>query len=495
MTNLTTQMIAMPEGKTLEFKRDISSPKNILKTLVAFANTAGGRLMIGVEDESREVLGVEYPLDEEERICNLIADSIKPRLVPNVELITIEDKSLLRVEVYPSGSRPHWLKKEGPEEGVYVRLGSTNRKADRELIAELKRGAEGKSFDEQSLPDSTVDDLDFDAATTCFERHRKLVKKDLESLRLVARYQGHLVPTVGGMLLFGKDREMVFPDAWIQCGRFIGKDKAYIFDHIDIHEHLPIAVERVMEFLKKHAMRGADFSELRRKDVWSIPLTILREAVVNAVVHADYSQRGAPIRIAFFDNRIEIENPGILLPGMTVEDMLQGVSKIRNHVIARVFRELDLIEQWGSGVRRMFKEAEVLGLPQPEIIEVGMRVRFIVYLAESLVLPSEIRTSKEQVPTQLPTQLPTQSEEPIQRLLLALSDEEKSSGTLRSVLGIKHRPTFRNNYLHPALDAELIEMTIPEKPNSSKQKYRLTIKGKNLLARETEKGEENNEEK
>ena len=482
MTDSIAQMIAMPEGKTLEFKRDLSSPKNILKTLVAFANTAGGRLIIGVEDGSKEVIGVSDPLDEEERICNLIADSIKPRLVPNVELISIEDKTLLKVEVYPSGSRPHWLKREGANEGVYVRLGSTNRKADRELIAELKRSAEGKSFDEQTLPDRTVDDLDFDAATTCFERHRKLVKKDLESLRLVARHQSHLVPTVGGMLLFGKDREMIFPDAWIQCGRFIGKDKADIFDHIDIHEHLPVAVERVMEFLKKHAMRGADFSELRRRDVWSIPLTILREAVVNAVVHADYSQRGAPIRIAFFDDRIEIENPGILLPGMTIEDMLQGVSKIRNHVIARVFRELDLIEQWGSGVRRMFKEAEALGLPQPEIIEVGMRVRFIVYLAESLVLPSEIRTSKEQVPTQLPTQLPTQSEDPVQRLLLALSDEEKSSGTLRSVLGIKHRPTFRNNYLHPALDAELIEMTIPEKPSSSKQKYRLTSKGKNLLA-------------
>ncbi|AKB77800.1 ATP-dependent DNA helicase [Methanosarcina horonobensis HB-1 = JCM 15518] len=83
---------------------------------------------------------------------------------------------------------------------------------------------------------------------SCFERHRKLVEKDLESLRLVARHQGHLVPTVGGMLLF---------------------------DHIEIHEHLPVAVERAMEFLKKHAMREADFSELRRKDIWSIPLTIL----------------------------------------------------------------------------------------------------------------------------------------------------------------------------------------------------------------------------
>jgi len=497
MTIPIAQLIAMPEGKTLEFKRDISSPKNMLKTLVAFANTARGRLVIGVEDESREVLGVENPLDEEERLCNLIADSIEPRLVPNVEMVSFEDKTLLIVEVYPSGSRPHWLKKECPEEGVYVRLGSTNRKADRELIAELKRGVEGKSFDEQALPDRTVDDLDFDAATTCFERHRKLVKKDLESLRLVARHQGHLVPTVGGMLLFGKDREMVFPDAWIQCGRFIGKDKADIFDHVDIHEHLPVAVERVMEFLKKHAMRGADFSELRRKDVWSIPLTILREAVVNALVHADYSQRGAPVRIAFFDDRIEIENPGILLPGLTVEDMLQGVSKIRNHVIARVFRELDLIEQWGSGVRRMFREAEALGIPEPEIIEVGMRLRFIVYLTESVVLPSEMRSSRDQVRTkqgpsrdqvgtkhgpskdQVGTKLKLNKE---QIKVLHACVNESGIIKLMSVTGRSNRTKFRNQVLSPLLSNELIEMAQPYSPKSPTQKYRLTTKGNALLA-------------
>ncbi len=142
MTTPTSQLITKPEGKTLEFKRDISSPRNILKTLVAFANTAGGRLIIGVEDDSKAVLGVENPLDEEERLCSLIADNIEPRLVPNVEMVSFEDKTLLIVEVYPSGSRPHWLKKEGAEEGVYVRLGSTNRKADRELIAEHKRGVD-----------------------------------------------------------------------------------------------------------------------------------------------------------------------------------------------------------------------------------------------------------------------------------------------------------------------------------------------------------------
>ncbi len=113
MTTPTSQLITKPEGKTLEFKRDISSPRNILKTLVAFANTAGGRLIIGVEDDSKAVLGVENPLDEEERLCSLIADNIEPRLVPNVEMVSFEDKTLLIVEVYPSGSRPHWLKKEG----------------------------------------------------------------------------------------------------------------------------------------------------------------------------------------------------------------------------------------------------------------------------------------------------------------------------------------------------------------------------------------------
>lgn len=483
-----SKLITMPEGKTLEFKRDISSPKNIIKTLVAFANTAGGRLLIGVEDDTREVRGVEEPLDEERRLCDIIADGIVPRLVPSMELISIGDKTLLSVEVYPSGQRPHWVRKEGSDEGVYVRLGSTNRKADRELIAELKRTVTGISFDEQALFDKTVDDLDLDAARACFEGHRKLMERDLESLRLVVGHQGHLVPTVGGILLFGKNREMIFPDAWIQCGRFVGKDKADIFDHIDINEHLPVALERVMEFLKKHAMRGADFSELRRRDVWSIPLTILREALVNAVVHADYSQRGAPIRVAFFDDRIEIENPGILLPGMTVEDMLEGASKIRNHVIARVFRELDLIEQWGSGVRRMFKEAEELGLPSPKIIEVGMRIRFTVYLAESIAVKSdEIKgfdVSKHQVDglgAKTGTMLELQKH---QVAVLKKCKNDCSIVDLMELVDRTDRSKFRKRILSPLLDRAYIEMTIPDKPTSSKQKYRITPKGQAFLTQE-----------
>jgi len=213
------------------------------------------------------------------------------------------------------------------------------------LIAELKRSAEGIAFDEMPLPELSADSLDIVAAKALFKDKRELSEKELLTLKLLKREQGRLVPTIGGVLLFGIEREDRFSDAWIQCGRFAGTTKSVIFDHIEIHEHLPIAVERVIDFIKKHAMRGADFSQIHRRDVWSIPLTIVREAVINAIVHADYSQIGAPLRVAIYDDKVEIENPGILLPGMTIEDVRQGVSKIRNRVIARVFRELDLIEQ------------------------------------------------------------------------------------------------------------------------------------------------------
>lgn len=238
-----------------------------------------------------------------------------------------------------------------------------------------------------------------------------------------------------------------------------------------------MAIGLSMLFLKKHAMRGADFSEVRRKDVWSIPLTILREAAINALVHTDYSQRGAPIRIAFFDDRIEIENPDILLPGMTIEDMKQGISKIRNPVIARIFKELGLIEQWGSGVRRIFKEAEEQGLPEPQIVEIGMRIRFIVPLIEPLILTAiKAKHKLLDLPDEQGPQVTPQVTPQVKQLLDAMKGE-MGRDDLQKKMGLRDRKTFRESYLTPALHAGYIEMTIPDKPNSRLQKYRLTKKG------------------
>lgn len=482
--SIMAEWLRQPESKTLEFKRDLSSPRPWLKTLVAFANSAGGRLIFGITDD-RQVIGIEHPLDEEERLCNLIADAIAPRLVPNIELATVDGKTLLIVEVFLSGSRPHFIKAEGIEAGAYVRLGSTSRQADAQLVAELQRGIAGVSFDALPMPHLSLDDLDVKAIRKDFADKRTVNEQMLQSLRILAKDQNRLVPSHGGVLLYGLERRQHFDDAWVQCGRFIGDDKADIFDQFDIEEPLPRAVDEIMLFLKKHAMRGADFSAIRRKDRWSIPVDILREVVINALVHADYSHRGTPIRIAFFDDRIEVESPGLLLPGLTVEDMKRGVSQIRNPVIARVFKELALVEQWGSGIPGIFRRVRMEKLPEPTIEELAGRLRFTVPLPKMLPLTREQsrKGSSPQVGLAAGGQVGTKSG-PSRDQVETLSHCQTAQAIteLMDLAGRTNRTKFRDQVLKPLLDAGWLEMTIPDKPTSSKQKYRITDKGRSAVA-------------
>jgi len=372
-------LLKQPEGKTLEFKRDLSSPDGVLRTIIAFANTAGGTLLIGVEDKTRHVRGVQKPLDLEERLANLISDSVIPHLLPELEILPWRNTNLLAVQVYPSSNRPHYLKRAGADAGVYVRVGSTNRRADQAMIDELRRFALGEAYDEKVMPDFGSEVLDFRAASESFASVRKLKRPDLETLRLVDRYQRRKVLTIGGMLLFGKERERCFPDAWIQAGRFHGTDKTHIVDSLEIRSYPVPAVEEAIAFVQKHALHGIEIGAVRRKEHWNLPPAAVREAIINAVVHADYGQHGAPIRISIFDDRLEVENPGLLPFGLTVEDLRQGISKLRNRVIGRVFHELGLIEQWGSGIQRMTAACREAGLAPPALEEISTRFRVTIY--------------------------------------------------------------------------------------------------------------------
>lgn len=367
-----------PESKTLEFKRDPSSPDRFLRTVVAFANTSGGVILIGVEDRSGCVLGVADPLILEERVANLISDSIRPRLLPDVEILKYRQTQVVAVHVYPSPARPHFIARAGLEAGAFVRVGSTNRRADAALLAEMRRFAGGESFDEGPLPALRPEAVDFRVAAECFAPVRTLTRANLETLRLLTPHQGRLVPTVGGVLLFGRDRLAHFPDAWIQAGRFGGTDKAVILDHADIRAPLVGAVEEAVAFVEKHALRGLAIGRLRHRERSNLPPVAVREAVVNAVAHADYSQRGAPIRVAIFDDRLEVENPGLLPFGLTLADLPLGVSKLRNRAIGRVFHELGLVEQWGSGIQRMMAACRDAGLAPPTWEEIGFRLRVTI---------------------------------------------------------------------------------------------------------------------
>ncbi len=379
------ELLKRPEGKTLEFKRELSAPEGALKTIIAFANTAGGTLLVGVEDRGGHVRGVGEALDVEERLANLISDQVAPRLMPEIEILPWRRTQVLAVRVHPSPSRPHYLARAGPDGGVYVRVGSTNRRADRELVEELRRFGRGEAFDEQPMPDLDSEALDFRAASESFAPVRRIARRDLETLRLVTGHQGRKVPTVGGVLLFGRDRERHFPDAWIQAGRFRGSDKSRILDRTEIRSHPVHAIEEAIAFVQKHGLHGAEIGAVHRRERWSLPPVAIREAVINAVAHADYAQRGAPLRIAIFDDRLEVENPGLLPFGLTVEDLPRGVSKLRNRVIGRVFHTLGLIEQWGSGVQRMTSACRETGLAPPVFEEIGTRFR--VTLSSERVSP------------------------------------------------------------------------------------------------------------
>ena len=364
-----------PEGKTLEFKRDLSSPDGLLRTVVSFANTAGGVVLVGVEDRTRNVRGISDPFALEERIASLITDSIVPRLLPDLEILAYRKTHVVAVQVHPSPARPHHLVRAGVQAGTYVRVGSTNRRADDALIAEMRRFARGEAFDERAMPALNSEAIDFRAASESFASVRRLGKKDLETLRLVTEHQGRRVPTAGGILLFGHDRLRHFPDAWVQVGRFSGTDRARITDHTELKGPLLDAIERAIAFVEKHSNHGAQIGRLRRSEQWSLPPAAVREAVINAVAHTDYSQSGAPIRIALFDDRLEVENPGLLPFGLTVADLPLGVSKLRNRVIGRILHELGLVEQWGSGVQRMIAACRDAGLATPIFEEIGIRFR------------------------------------------------------------------------------------------------------------------------
>ena len=239
----------------------------------------------------------------------------------------------------------------------------------------MRRFARGEAFDEQPMPDLAADAVDFSAAASAFEHVRTLRRSDLDTLRLTALHQGRTVPTVGGVLLFGHDRLAHFPDAWVQAGRFAGVDRGRIIDQAEILSHPSEAVPQAVAFVEKHGLHGARIGAVRRTSVHSLPPVAVREALVNALVHADCAQRGAPVRVALFDDRLEIENPGLLPFGLTLDDLPRGVSKLRNGVLGRTFKELGLVEQWGSGVQRMLGACRETGLPPPGWEEIGTRLR------------------------------------------------------------------------------------------------------------------------
>jgi ATP-dependent DNA helicase RecG len=211
-------------------------------------------------------------LASEEKLAYLIADSIRPRLIPDIEVVPWRNLNVLAVQVYPSNTRPHYQERLGSEDGVFIRVGSTNRKAEALQIEELKRLNWRTTFDEQAIPALKSEAIDFRAASELFAPYRQMTAQAWSTLRVTTGHQGRQVPTVGGLLLFGKDRFARFPDAWIQAGRFAGINRARLLDSAEIRSLLPRAAEEAIAFIRKHLTHASIIEGVRREDRWSVPL-------------------------------------------------------------------------------------------------------------------------------------------------------------------------------------------------------------------------------
>lgn len=354
------------ESKILELKEKLPKNTNIAKTVIAFSNTAGGKLIIGVNDK-REIVGIQdiALFEIQDKIASIISDQCSPNIIPEIYSVNIENKLVLVIEVVRGNLKPYFLKNQGKANGTYIRIGATNRLADLENINELERQKRHISFDEEIHYETTFENLDISPLFDRFEKiGRPLDPDKLQNLKLVKSDNNILYPTNALMILLGQ-----FPHCLVKCARFKGTTMDVFIDKKEYTGDIFSILENTQNFILNHINLEATINGLYRKELYEIPEVAIREALVNAVIHRDYVNRGRDIKVGVYDDIVNIVSPGSLPNNITMEDIFNGRSESRNRVLANIFKELGLIEQWGSGIGRIVNSCKEYDLPTPKIEE------------------------------------------------------------------------------------------------------------------------------
>lgn len=364
------------EGEELELKREWSD--RALEDLAAFVNTRGGLLMIGVTDDG-QVMGVHADDREVQRLANIITSRLG--ITPSIRIEEINQKTVITIRVEPVRGLVSY-------NGRYLRrVGSTNRDFSREELARHIIERSGTSWD-SLLSDWTLEQVD----PSALEHFAKLAQSRLPQVgaasperllqNLQLLHEGRL--TNAAVLLFGKHPQRRFPTAQLRIGLFRGLTE--ILDSHDFQgtlwQQLDGAMERFRQVLKVRFDIRVDepsLAGLQRREIWEYPLEALREAVINALIHRDYTIP-ADIQIRLYEDRLEVWNVGELLPPLTPES-LRGAhgSVLRNPLLAQAFYFAGLIERWGTGTTRIIDRCIEQGLPEPEFEnwQGGLRVTFL----------------------------------------------------------------------------------------------------------------------
>lgn len=366
--NLTElkQRIEHWENLHTEFKELLIHPDDVAASLVAFANTDGGQLIIGI-NKNRKVTGIEDTDGVLRDIDNIAANNCEPPITIIQEVLYPEEMmekikfdaadvkqqiAIIIVNIPKGDMRPYRTNR-----GVYyIRTTSGRRQASREELLRLFQATESFYYDETPFPRLSITDIDLDAFDRFLETTGQIDLKNnrerlLENWRLISRER----PTIAGIVLFGRQPQLHLPFAQINAASFIGTESSgNPIDRKDLDGRLLDVIDQAERFLYLHLRIPHEIRGFEPEQKPELPKEALREAIVNAVAHRDYTVQG-PIRLFVFDDRIEVHTPGRTPNTVDEEAMRAGVHVVRNpHIYARL-SDSGLVTRAGTGIRRIIR--------------------------------------------------------------------------------------------------------------------------------------------
>jgi len=366
--NEIIKLIEKGESENTEFKENFD--KETIETATAFANTKGGIILIGFADKGK-IKGVQIGQETIKDWANQISQSTEPRIIPEIEQNNIEGKSVVIIRIKEFPIKPVSVKGK-----CFRRVGNSNHIMTPQEIAEMHLHSTGTSWDAFPAVDKTLENIDIKKVENYIKEANATGRKKIEESTAEVLEKLGLVKdgnaTWAAILAFGKEPQKPLLQSAVHCGRF-KLDKTQIIDDLMIETDLINQVDESMKFITRHIIVRYEFEgKPKRKEVWEYPLEALREAVINAIVHRDYTA-SSNVQVEIYDDRIEIWNPGRLLPGITIEDLYKKEHKslIRNKLIAQIFYDIGYIEKYGSGTIKIIELCKQNGIPLPDFREIN----------------------------------------------------------------------------------------------------------------------------
>jgi ATP-dependent DNA helicase RecG len=462
-------LIALGEGFTTEFKR--ANTSNLGREICAFANATGGVILIGVSDNG-EIVGVGKHNRLKSEV-QAIARSADPPIAVDVE----SAGNVLLVTVPAQHSKPYSFGGK-----FFMRKGASSQQMSREEIREFffKEGL--IHFDETpcnrfSLKDDLTDDV-----WNLFRKRAKIpvdmdARTALENLHLAKDGQ---MTHAGAWLLAGDIRKFT-TSADAACALFMGTDKVRILDRRGFDRDVYSMIDEVVAYILSKINIEYIIKHVKREERPELPEEALREAVVNALAHRDYRST-ANVQVYIFKDRVEIVSPGGLPAGMTEADL--GIKSIpRNPLLFGMLFRMEAVEHIGSGIKRIRSLCREYGVAEPHI-NVSEHWFTVTFPRTEAQVGNGQAEFKSQVTGEVAGEVTGEVAGEVRQLLNILANGALSRTDAQAALGLKGQANFRERYLGPALETDLIEMTVPDKPRSRNQRYRLTALGRKILGQQ-----------